>query len=164
MILPKELRRASYWIRGKKKTPRSRVLLRQCFGDDLQQYTSLIGQLSPVAYNDIVDLRASWTRFIASSHSDVFVVQKGKALIGCGTVLIEPKLSHGGRSCAHLEDIVVEKVYRCCGLGKIIIDHLLKVAQHAKCYKAVLSSNAENTLFYKKCGFREHEVSMRIDL
>jgi hypothetical protein len=40
----------------------------------------------------------------------------------------------------------------------------LDFAKENTCYKVILDCSKSNVEFYKKIGFKEHEVSMRIDL
>ena len=41
--------------------------------------------------------------------------------MACGTLMVEHKFIHGGRSVGHIEDIVVDSSTRGSGLGKLMI-------------------------------------------
>ena len=64
----------------------------------------------------------------------------------------------------HIEDIVVDKHSRGLGVGKIIMDHLVKIANDMNCYKIILNTKEENVKFYEKCGFEKKDDQMVIYL
>ena len=95
----------------------------------------------------------------------VFVaVKEDGQLIGSITLLIEQKFIHNGGKVGHIEDVVTKKGYEGMGVGKALVLKALSFAKENKCYKVVLDCSRSNVGFYKKIGFREHEVSMRMDL
>lgn len=95
----------------------------------------------------------------------VFVaVKEDCELIGSITILIEQKFIHNGGKVGHIEDVVTRKGYEGVGVGKALVLKALSFAKENKCYKVVLDCSKSNVGFYKKIGFREHEVSMRMDL
>ena len=95
----------------------------------------------------------------------IFVaVKQDGDLIGSITILIEQKFIHNGGKVGHIEDVVTKKGYEGIGVGKALVLKALSFAKENKCYKVVLDCSRSNVGFYKKIGFREHEVSMRMDL
>ena len=84
------------------------------------------------------------------------------SVIGCGTVFIEPKFVHGGKPCAHIEDIVVSANERGSHVGQTIIESLLCISRHSGSYKVILNCSENNVGFYKKCGFDSREVEMAV--
>jgi glucosamine-phosphate N-acetyltransferase len=93
----------------------------------------------------------------------VAVKQDGQ-LIGSITLLIEQKFIHNGGKVGHIEDVVTRREYQGSGIGKALVLKALDYAKQNKCYKVVLNCSNRNVEFYKKIGFKEHEVSMRFDL
>ena len=67
---------------------------------------------------------------------------------------------HGGESCAHIEDIIIDSTYRGESYGKILIDYMIEKAKKKNCYKIKLSCDQKNIGFYKKCGFNQVNVEM----
>lgn len=94
--------------------------------------------------------------------SDIYVIRdiSLNKIVASGTLLIEKKFIHNLASVGHIEDIVVDKECRGLGLGKSMINHLVKIANNSNCYKVILNCNKNNTGFYKKCGFEDREVEM----
>uniref|UniRef100_A0A6C0DCJ0 N-acetyltransferase domain-containing protein n=1 Tax=viral metagenome TaxID=1070528 RepID=A0A6C0DCJ0_9ZZZZ len=83
-----------------------------------------------------------------------FDIEKQELIIvGSGTIIYEPKIIHGGKSCGHIEDIVVHKNYRQHGIAKNIIEILVDNGKKHNCYKIILDCNHELEEFYKKIGF-----------
>lgn len=95
----------------------------------------------------------------------IFVaVKEDNQLIGSITILIEQKFIHNGGKVGHIEDVVTRKEYEGMGIGKALVLKALDFAKENRCYKVILDCSKSNIEFYKKIGFKEHEVSMRIDL
>jgi glucosamine-phosphate N-acetyltransferase len=95
----------------------------------------------------------------------IFVaVKEDGEIVGSITILVEQKFIHDGGKVGHIEDVVTRKGYEGIGVGKALVLKALNFAKQNKCYKVVLDCSRSNIGFYEKVGFREHEVSMRIDL
>lgn len=85
-----------------------------------------------------------------------------KKLIGCGTIIIEPKFIHNCGYVAHIEDVCITQEYQGNGYGKKIIQHLIDISKINNCYKIILNCNEENEEFYKRCGFKKNNIQMSI--
>tara|TARA_B100000214_G_C23731526_1_gene519030 strand:- start:30 stop:482 length:453 start_codon:yes stop_codon:yes gene_type:complete len=85
-------------------------------------------------------------------------------LVGMGTLVIESKLIHGGSKVAHIEDVVIDKIFRGKGYGKILMDNLIKKAQKFNCYKIILNCKEKNIGFYEKAGFQQNSATMSLYL
>ena len=94
----------------------------------------------------------------------VAVEEEDGQIIGSITILIEQKFIHNGGKVGHIEDVVTRKGYQGMGIGKALVLEAIHFAKQNKCYKVILDCSKNNVEFYKKIGFKEHEVSMRIDL
>lgn len=85
-------------------------------------------------------------------------------LIGVVTLRCVAKITHNGSNIAHIEDLVVDDKYRNMGVGKLLIDHCIKVAKNRECYKIILNCTQNNKGFYEKCGFEESGINMGLNL
>jgi glucosamine-phosphate N-acetyltransferase len=95
----------------------------------------------------------------------IFVaVKEDGEVIGSITILIEQKFIHDGGKVGHIEDVVTRNEYEGRGVGKALVLKAIDFATKEKCYKVVLDCSRTNVEFYQKLGFRQHEISMRIDL
>lgn len=93
--------------------------------------------------------------------SQVFVIRDNEnKVIGTATILIEEKFIHKLGCVAHIEDVVVNTLYRRHGLGKLLIDHCVQYAKERECYKVILNCDEKNISFYERCGFKCKNVEM----
>ena len=84
-------------------------------------------------------------------------------LIGAGTIIIEPKIIHGGKSVGHIEDIIVHPHYRNQGIAQSILNKLIDYSKR-DCYKVILNCNPNMEAFYNKAGFEKKCIQMAIPL
>jgi glucosamine-phosphate N-acetyltransferase len=125
---------------------------------------SNLAQIGDIAnQNDRAEKILSEIKLLRFCTIFVAVKQDGQ-LIGSITLLIEQKFIHNGGKVGHIEDVVTRREYQGSGIGKALVLKALDYAKQNKCYKVVLNCSNRNVEFYKKIGFKEHEVSMRFDL
>lgn len=98
----------------------------------------------------------------AAIRHTVVAVDDRQTVIATGAVFFETKYIRGGATCAHIEDIVVDKDARGMNLGKRIILHLVELARKKGCYKVILDCSDTNIPFYEKCGFQPKERQMTL--
>lgn len=142
--------------------------IRTANSEDLPNLLSLLHQLSPPSEQDKVSqesLKQILLKMIQDENHHIHVLEENDSIIATGTLLIRLNLSHGGKSAAHIENVVVDKKHRKKGIGKIMINHLIKKAKNLGCYKVILNCKKENIPFYTNCNLKETgEVEMRLDL
>jgi len=85
----------------------------------------------------------------------------GIKLLGSGTIIIEPKLIHGGKSVGHIEDVVVHPAYRNQGIAQTILDKLVDYSKD-DCYKVILNCNPNMEQFYNRAGFEKKCIQMAL--
>lgn len=85
-----------------------------------------------------------------------------KKLIGCGTIIIEPKFIHHCRYVSHIEDVCILPEYQGKGYGKKIIQQLIDISKLSNCYKVILNCTEKNEAFYENCGFKKTNTQMSI--
>ena len=93
----------------------------------------------------------------------IYVAIYNEEIIGATTLLIEQKFIHDGGKVGHIEDVVVRKEYQGKGVGKKIVNALLKYAEKKGCYKTILDCSEDLIPFYESMGFKRHSNSMRFD-
>ena len=81
-------------------------------------------------------------------------------IIGSGTLIVEPKLIHGGKPVGHIEDIVVHPQHRGKGIATQILKQLVQYAETKECYKVILDCKEEVAKVYEKAGFEKHGLQM----
>jgi glucosamine-phosphate N-acetyltransferase len=131
-------------------------------GDFFRGYLELLEQLTVVEKDKIDQEKFSHFVNMLNSNHKIYVIEDivVSAIIGTGTILIENKIIHGISKVGHIEDIVIRDNYRNKGLGKLIIDRLVKEGKEQGCYKIILNCSEANTKFYEKCEFVKKEVEM----
>ncbi len=82
-------------------------------------------------------------------------------LVGTGTIIIEPKIIHGGKSVGHIEDVVVHPTYRGKGIAQTILNMLVDYSSQ-KCYKVILNCNPNMEQFYNRVGFDKKCIQMSL--
>ena len=90
-----------------------------------------------------------------------FVIKEDEKLLGFASLHIINKIN---RVSCLIEDVVIDSNYRGKGLGKLIINHLIKFSKTLDCDKIILNSKDSNTKFYEKLGFKKNETQMIIRL
>jgi glucosamine-phosphate N-acetyltransferase len=93
----------------------------------------------------------------------IYVAEYNGEIIGATTLLIEQKFIHDGGKVGHIEDVVIRKEYQGKGVGKKIVNVLLKYAKKKGCYKTILDCSDELVPFYESIGFKRYSNSMRFD-
>ena len=135
-------------------------ILRELEIDDYHRgFLDLLSQLTVVGDISFDQFKET---FMKMKDSNTFVIEdcQTNKIIASGSLLIEQKFVHNCRRVGHIEDIVTDQNYRGQGLGKWIIEHLMKLAQGNGCYKVILDCAKENISFYEKCGFEQKEFEM----
>ena len=142
---------------GKVGNGRSLVLRRLTTADDHGAYLSLLAQLSVAPPMTAEDFAAQLERSHGSGAHAILVAEPtdGGPIVACGTLVIEQRILHEPcAAIAHIEDVVVDQRMRGCGLGRVLIEHLLAVARDCGCSRATLNCTPENASFYERCGMR----------
>lgn len=86
---------------------------------------------------------------------------------GSYALLIMHNLAHQGTPSAVVEDVVVHPQRHGQGIGRALMNHAMRLAREAGCYKLALSSNIKRAsahAFYQSLGFRKHGVSFVVEI
>ena len=127
-------------------------------GDYDKNYLELLKQLTVVG--DISKEKYEMT--IDKMGAEVWVIEFEGKIIASVSLLLEQKIIHECGIVGHLEDVVVDKNYRKYGLGKFIIERIIKIAKERGCYKLIGDCKSELLGFYEKNGFESKCVQISI--
>jgi GNAT superfamily N-acetyltransferase len=115
----------------------------------------------------VEDARA-WLRSLAAYPSyKLYVADDDGAIAGTFALLVMANLAHRGAPSGIVEDVGVAPERHGRGIGKLMMEHAMRVCAAAGCYKLVVSSNARRTsahAFYESLGFEQHGVSFHVKL
>lgn len=97
-----------------------------------------------------------------NEHHYILVIEDSDEdiIVGTGTIIIEPKISHNFGLVGHIEDVVVHPDYQRLGIGKVIVEKLVSYAKSKDCYKCILYCVNDKIPFYEKCNFTRKGVEM----
>jgi len=127
------------------------------------QYIQLLSYLT-ITYDLTLELFNSNIKEIFTMGLIIVCIERnveGIKLIGSGTIIIEPKIIHGGKSVGHIEDVVVHPLYRGKGVAQTILNMLVDYSNQ-KCYKVILNCNPNMEQFYNQMGFDKKCIQMSL--
>ena len=147
------------------------MLIRELKIEDMQRFIEIVKQLSPEASLGVLSDRSAWYDLCRLQNKRVFVAEIDGKVVGTASVLMEDKVNRGTNPktnrlycVAHVEEVVVDEVYRGQDVGLKLMEHCISYAKLAEAYKVILDCSEENVPFYEKCGMRRYEVCMRVDI
>ena len=123
-----------------------------------KKYLELLKQLTAVG--DIS--KEKYETALDKIGAEVWVVEFEGKIIASVSLLLEQKIIHECGIVGHLEDVVVDRDYRKYGLGKFIIERIIKIAKERGCYKLIGDCKSELLGFYEKNGFESKCVQISI--
>ena len=133
---------------------------------NIDEYLTLLKCLSDTVEERDKILNLMTFYKIAEVHPfiQIWIMQDyyNKKMIGCGTIMIEPKFIHKCKNVAHIEDICILPEYQNKGYGNKLIQYLVDITKSYDCYKVILNCNENVKSFYEKCGFKETNIQMSI--
>jgi GNAT superfamily N-acetyltransferase len=116
---------------------------------------------------DAAGARQIMARMNAYPYFRVFLVFADEIAVGTFSLLVFCSLTHEGTEQAVLDAVVISRACRGQGIGSVMLDHALRIAGEAGCYKIALSSNLKRMdahRFYESFGFTQHGISLAIPL
>jgi len=141
------------------------IKLKLLSDENISEYLELIKHLSDTIERDNMTNLMTYYKIMESyPYLQIWIAQDpySNKIIGCGTIIIEPKFIHKCGSVAHIEDVCINPEYRSKGYGKKLIQLLIDISKNNNCYKVILNCNDENKSFYEKCGFNKTNNQMSI--
>ena len=144
-------------------------------GSVKNQYISLLSQLTTVEDMSVEKFQESIGKISQMGDIVVCVGSNCEAkilgtnceasiqqIVGSGTIIYEPKITHGGKSVGHIEDIVVDEKNRGHEIATEIIKKLTESAKIHNCYKVILDCSPEIEKYYERRGFTKKGAQMAI--
>jgi len=130
----------------------------------LKSFLRLLYQLSPG--EGLTEKQEKVYRELLEDKSQsVWLYEEDGEVIGTATLMVRKNVSHGGRSVAYIENVVVDAINRRKKIGVVLVNHCLDQARQLDCYKVILTCAHRIIPFYLSAGFHVHEeVVMRKDL
>ena len=106
-----------------------------------------------------------FTEISGIPNFEFLVAEKDGFIAGTLYFQIIPNLTHNARPWAYVENVVVDSRYRRLGIGRLLMDYVIRRAQEAGCHKVQLHSNnkrLEAHQFYRSLGFEDSALGFRL--
>lgn len=129
--------------------------------DDPKQFFNVLSQINgcqPYSYYvNTPGAFAGRVAELAGTGQHIYVAVADGKIVGTAKLVLEPKFFD---PVGHIEDVVVDREYRCMGIGKMLVDALTQLASNVGCYKVVLNATmGEIEAFYtRNCNYRTHNT------
>ena len=137
----------------------SELVFRSIIKEDLDDVFILLNQLKEKDI-DSLDKDVSWKNFISNTGANSIIGLYENKIVAYGSIVIENKIR--GDVAGHIEDIVVNEVYRANGVGEKLIKELIKIGKDKGCYRITLLCDKSLEKFYNKNGFKAKEIAMKL--
>lgn len=132
-------------------------------GDMTRGFLATLDSLRPASGIDPGRAREIFKGVESNQNHIIVVAETGGQVVGTATLLIEQKFIHDGGMAGHIEDVAVRDGFRGCGVGRRVVEHLLRIAADRGCYKTVLDCNEDVRPFYERLGFKRAAGQLRVD-
>ncbi|MDM8086005.1 GNAT family N-acetyltransferase [Cellulomonas cellasea] len=133
------------------------AIIRPADDADLQGLLGLYGELNPDD-SALPDARAQevWAAVRSQRGRTILVAVVGDALAGSIDCVVLPNLTRGGRSIMFVENVIVARQHRRRGIGRLLMDAALSLAESTRCYKIqLLAADSEEAHdFYAASEYR----------
>lgn len=134
--------------------------IRSAIWEDHEQAAQILHD----AFGSSAGHNPTWWKDLSDDDSETCVALIDGEVAGVAMCFIRRKVLHSGGIVAYIEDVAVAKEAQGLGIGRMMIEHLTDWAESKDAYKVILSCSQENVAFYEKCGFHNHEITMRKNL
>ncbi|KAA0199127.1 Glucosamine 6-phosphate N-acetyltransferase [Fasciolopsis buskii] len=128
-------------------------------------YLDLLRQLTKVGSVGKYEFQKKFSRMAACPETYFILVLEDEStgvVIASATLLVEQKFIHDCSKRGHIEDVIVDSAYRGKGLGRFLVEALVRIGRHVGCYKITLDCHDDKVGFYRKSGFQLQNNMMYI--
>jgi ribosomal protein S18 acetylase RimI-like enzyme len=163
--LPKLHGYASLNFISKEKRYNMSVNIRKAITDDLKRIIELYEELG----DQIINISPDTTQRVFNEISEIpghyfLVIEKDNYVVGTLFLQVVPNLSHNASPWAIIENVVIDRKYHRNGLGRLLMEHAIKICRESGCHKVQLMSmkkRKEAHQFYKSMGFNDNDMAFR---
>ncbi len=113
----------------------------------------------------LADAERLFERMARYPDYGLYVAECAGAVVGTFALLVMDNLGHRGAPSAVIEDVAVAPAWQRRGVGRMMMDHAMRLCAEKGCYKLVLSSSLARAgahAFYQALGFERHGYSFLI--
>lgn len=132
-------------------------------GDLQNGFLEVLDTLRPASGMDPARAEEIFEGIDADPDHIVIVAEAGGRIVGAVTLFIDQKFIHDGGRAGHVEDLAVSAGHQKLGIGRMLMEALIKAAREEGCYKTILNCPDGIVQFQSKMGFGPGLVNMRYD-
>lgn len=112
-------------------------------------FAKVLAMLTDIEGLNCATFKETYLKLETAKNYFVVVIEDTKKhlIVAAGTLLVEQKFIHNAGKIGHIEDIVSHSEYRGMNLGRAVIEALIAVSRHNKCYKTILDCSEKNVLY-----------------
>ncbi|MBE8518908.1 GNAT family N-acetyltransferase [Amycolatopsis sp. H6(2020)] len=149
------------------------VVIRQAVLEDLAGVVRLLAQLNPAWSEQDVDepvsarFERTWARILSQNGRVVLVAEGAGQLVATLDVIVLEVLTDGAAPSAVVMNLVVDRLHRGTGVGRLVMEAAISHARRARCAWVELSSSKERVRthrFYRSLGFEAQAEGFRLRL
>ena len=141
-------------------------VVRRAAAADLDAVLGLLAQLHPErpGMPAVDEARAVWTEMLAQPERTIVVAEVDGGVCGVADLLVVPNLTHDAHPWSIVENVVVDEPQRGRGIGRALMDAVVRAAREAGAYKVQLLSadGREAHAFYETLGFEPRAQGFRL--
>ena len=144
------------------------AIIRPAAEKDIPRILELYSQFSfqPGDYQaaPLADCRKALKKMSRTPGCNLLVAEEDGEVAGTLFMAILPGMAHRTSPFGVVEYMVVDKKNRRQGIGRALMEHCMKLAREAGCYKVMLTSDKRREgahKFYESVGFQESAHGFR---
>jgi GNAT superfamily N-acetyltransferase len=148
-----------------------RVEVREAASADLDAILGLYVQLAENRPESLPALRPEaerlQTTMAAQPGRTLLVAVVVDKIVGTADLVVVPNLTHHGMAWAIVENVVVDHGERRAGVGRALMEEIVRRCRQADCYKIQLLSRKHRQsahIFYESLGFQRSAEGFRLYL
>jgi GNAT superfamily N-acetyltransferase len=144
-----------------------RVVVRDAVAGDVGDLLELLAELHPRYPGDPSRSAAILSEILGSRGRSLLVAGVDGVVLGTADLIVVANLSHEGAPWAIVENVVVRPHARGAGVGRALLDEILRRANADGCYMVQLLSlehRLEAHAFYRRLGFEPAAQGFRVYL
>ncbi len=111
--------------------------------------------------------RQAFERIESQSGNDIFVAMSDNQIVGCMQLTLIAGLSRKGMTRLQIETVRVSGTRRSKGIGRQMMKYAIDYAKTSGCGLVQLTTDTSRVdahRFYKRLGFKDTHVGMKLDL
>ncbi len=113
--------------------------------------------------------RSTWDRMLSTADLTVYIAESDGQAVGTTSLLVMPHLTYGCHPTGFIEPMVVAQAHRRRGVGRTMVERVLRDARAARCKKIQVLSHKRHANdgahdFYRSFGFIAEAEGFRLFL